>query len=294
VNSKLHTISTKDGRKLRVTEAGTPEGVPVMLLHGTPGSAYLRDYQVENALEQGVRLMSYDRPGYGGSTPQPGRSVADAAEDLREIAKALELSRLLVWGHSGGGPHSLACAALLPELVAAVTCSASPAPYNAEGLDWFAGMGEDNIEEFGAALKGREQVSAFIEAAVPGMLQGSAADVIQELRSLLCQADVEVLTEHNVQQMIHSDREGILERRDGWIDDDMAMTKKWGFDLGQIHIPVLLIQGGQDLFVPFAHGEWLAARIPNVEARLLPEDGHLTISVRRIPEVFEWLLEKWK
>jgi len=102
---------------------------------------------LEDATQHGIRLISYDRPGYGGSTPQPGRSVADCAEDVRAIAQALGLPRLGVWGLSGGGPHALACAALLPDLVAAVSVIGSIAPYGAPGLDYFAGMGTSNVDE---------------------------------------------------------------------------------------------------------------------------------------------------
>jgi pimeloyl-ACP methyl ester carboxylesterase len=173
MNASDRTISTEGGRKIRILEAGQPDGVPVLVLRGTPHSRLLYDRWVEDAQSRGIRLIGYERPGYGGSTRHPGRTVASAANDVAAIAKGLGLNRLLVWGISGGGPHALACAALLPGLVAAAAVLASPAPYPAEGLDYLAGMGEDNVAGFRAALKSREVHEQFVEADT-ALTQGSS------------------------------------------------------------------------------------------------------------------------
>jgi pimeloyl-ACP methyl ester carboxylesterase len=166
------------------------------------------------------------------------------------------------------------------------------APYPAEGLDWFAGMGEANVAEFRAALEGREACAQVVEAAASDLLRAEPETVEQGFRSLLCPADAAVLTADFAQFVVCSVREGIGQTRDGWIDDDMAFIRAWGFDLGEIRVPVLLMHGEQDQMVPVSHGRWLARMIPKVDARFPPDEGHLTLSNRRIPEVHAWLLSK--
>lgn len=284
------TITIESGREIQIVEAGKPDGVPVLVHSGAPGSRLLARLWVEDALSRGIRLISYDRPGYGGSTPHQGRTVASVADDVAAIAQALGIDRLLVWGVSGGGPHALACAALLPDLVAAVASLASPAPYLGEGLDWFAGMGEDNVAEFNAALEGRDTLEPMLELIAPGLLAADPESLIQSMQSLLSPVDVKALSEDIATDSLNNMIEGIRERRDGWVDDDIAFTAPWGFELDEIQIPVMIMHGQQDGFVPFSHGEWLAGHIPNVEARLLADDGHVTLAAHRIPEVHAWLL----
>jgi len=281
-------IRTPDGRTLAVKDYGDPAGRPVLVHMGTPNSRRLYGPNVRDAAARGLRLISYDRPGYGGSTPQPGRTVADCAGDVRAICAELGIGRLAMWGISGGGPHLLACAALLPDLVAAAAALASPAPYGSEGLDYFAGMGQDNVDDIRLSLTDEAAFRAKSVKDREELLATPPEDMTKALESLLTPTDAAVLSGELADYLTSSARDGLAPGSQGWIDDS-CMERPWGFDLAGIAVPVLLLHGRQDMFVPFGHGEWLAAHIPGVEARLTDDDGHLTLLQNRIPEVHAWL-----
>lgn len=284
-----HRLETPDGRVLAVMEGGDPAGPAVVVHHGTPMSRLLYGPNVADAEVRGLRLIGYDRPGYGDSTPQPGRTVADAATDVATIADALGIDRFATWGISGGGPHALACAALLPERVVAAASLAGAAPYEAEGLDFVDGMGEGNVKEFGLILEGREKLEPFLCAERNALLAAGQEGLAEGMRTLLTPVDAAAFTGETAEFLFESLRVGSAERIDGWLDDDLAFVKPWGCSVEQISVPVLLWQGAEDRFVPLAHGEWLASRIPTCQAHLSPEDGHITLLVRRVGEVHEWL-----
>jgi pimeloyl-ACP methyl ester carboxylesterase len=281
------------GRTLRVLEDGAPGGVPLIAHHGTPGSRLLYRRWVEDATERGIRLIAYDRPGYGGSDRDAGRSVADVAADVAAIADVLGLDRILTQGRSGGGPHALACAALLGDRVAAAATLASVAPYDADDLDFLAGMGEDNVEELGAAVEGAEALTPWLEAVAPRLLEADPDELAEGLKSLLSPPDVAVINDGLAAELIAVTGEGIRAARDGWLDDDLAFVKPWGFDVGSIAVPVQLWQGRQDLMVPAAHGEWLAEHVPGADVRFSADDGHLSLEHVRIGDVHAWLLERY-
>jgi pimeloyl-ACP methyl ester carboxylesterase len=287
-----HKVQTADGRTLTVEDNGDPAGRPVLVHMGTPNSRHLYGPNVTDAAARGLRLISWDRPGYGGSTPQPGRTVADVAADSRTICEALGIGPVAMWGISGGGPHVLACAALLPDLVVAAASLASLAPYPAEGLDWFAGMGQENVDGFRLMLSGDEAAAhAKVEEERDGMLAATADDVADELATLLTPTDAAVLTGDFAEYLVSSSKEGLAPGSQGFWDDSYAACRPWGFDFANISVPVLVMHGRQDQFVPFGHGEWLAGHIPGVEARLLDHDGHLTLLAYRVGEVHAWLAE---
>jgi pimeloyl-ACP methyl ester carboxylesterase len=288
--TREHRVSV-DGRTLAVADAGNESGPAVVVNHGTPGSRLLWRELIEDAEARGMRLIGYDRPGYGGSDPQPGRTAADAAGDVGAIADALGIEKLAVEGGSGGGPHALACAALLPDRVVAVASLAGVAPYPAEGLDWLDGMGQDNLDEFAATLAGREALERYLGKKVSEMLTAEPKAIAEALLSLLSPPDRAVLTGELAEYFHEATRVGVEEQLDGWIDDDFVFVNPWGYRLEDIRVPVQLWHGAHDRFVPIAHGRWLAERIPGVDAHLTDEDGHLTIQLRRIGEVHAWLLE---
>ena len=282
-------VRTADGRALAVEDAGDRDGQPVLVHMGSPNSRRLYARNVADATKRGLRLISYDRPGYGGSAPNPSRNVADCAGDVRAICAQLGIDRLAMWGISGGGPHVLACAALLPDLVVAAAALASPAPYASDGLDWYAGMGQDNADDYRLQLADADAARVKLEQQRQESLVATADDVADGLKSLLTPTDAAVLTGEMAEYLAYSMREGLAPGIQGQWEDGCALLSPWGFELAQTSVPVLLLQGRQDKFVPLGHGQWLAARIPGVEARLLDNDGHLTLLEHRVEEVHEWL-----
>ena len=287
--TRRRDIRAPDGRTLAVYEGGDLDGAPIFFLNGTPSSGLLYERHVRLAEQTGVHLIAYDRPGYGGSTPLRERSVVDAASDVATIADALGVERFALWGVSGGGPHALACAARLRDRLSGVASLAAVAPYEAEGLDWLAGMGESNIHEFGLALEGREALTPYLEAEAQTIVDADPETLVEAWSSLLTPVDAAVCSGELGRYVIENVKVGVTGGVEGWLDDDLAFTQPCGFDLSEISVPVLLLHGREDRFVPFAHGEWLAARIPGVEARLTDEDGHLTLLEGRVGEVHDWL-----
>jgi pimeloyl-ACP methyl ester carboxylesterase len=282
-------VELRDGRTLHVYDEGDPDGLVVLEHHGTPGSGLSYPPDLELARERGLRVVSYDRAGYGGSTPKPGRRVADIAADAEDVLDALAIDRFVSVGGSGGGPHSLALGALLADRCLAVAAIASPTPWEAEGIDQMAGMGEQNVEEFTAALAGRESLEAYLEPEAEQLRAASAEQIRDVLSTLLPPVDREVLTgdraEHAKANIDRALGAGIA----GWRDDDLAFVSPWGFEPADVRVPSLLWQGVQDLMVPVAHGRWLAERLPGVEAHISEEDGHLSIAVGRLGEIYDWL-----
>lgn len=270
-------VERSDGRRLHAYDTGG-DGFPVFWHHGSPniGAPPVPLFPVAERL--GLRWVSYDRPGYGGSTRRPGRDVALAAADTGAVADALSIDRFAVMGHSGGGPHALACAALLPERVVAAVSIAGLAPYRAEGLDWFAGMVPSGVGSLSAAAEGLAAREKYEESAPEfdpddftpadhAAFAGPWSWLLDVVRPAL--------------------RGGPA----GLIDDDIANTAPWRFDLARVTVPVLLLHGTQDRMVPSSHSEWLARHIPTAKLWRRPDDGHISI-LHSSPAAMEWLRAK--
>jgi pimeloyl-ACP methyl ester carboxylesterase len=282
-------VRTPDGRTLEVVEAGAPDGPVVVAHHGTPGSGRLYRAEVESAQERGLRLISYSRPGYAGSAPHRDRDVASAAADVAAILDALGVERFATYGTSGGGPHALACAALLGDRCAAAATLAGVGPADAPDLDFMAGMGEGNVEEFGAARQGREALAEFCRADAAGIFEATPEQLADAFRPHLSDVDAEVLTGEFAEHLLQSIVDGLRPGVEGWVDDDFAFLSPWGFDVGAIEVPVLVWQGEQDLMVPAPHAAWLREHVGGAEGETLPGEGHLTVFVNRVGDVHAWL-----
>lgn len=287
------TVRLPSGRALLVLEEGDLQGHPVFALHGTPGSRLLYPPLIQDAASKGIRLISYDRPGYGGSTPHPGRNVADAARDVEAIADHLGLDRFGVWGHSGGGAPSLACAAVLGRRVVGAAALSGVAPHPAEGLDWLAGMGEFNVSDFELMLRDRTAWEEKCRKDREELLGWDIDHLRVGFSTLLSEVDRHAFTDELAGFFLQQSAEALKRSELGMRDDSLSEIRPWGFELRQIRVPVQVWHGGQDRFVPYSHGEWLSAHVPRAEAHLEPDQGHLTMLVERVPLVHSWLVSKF-
>jgi pimeloyl-ACP methyl ester carboxylesterase len=253
---------TSGGRELAVESWGDPDGMPIFLLHGTPGSRRGPRPRTGVLYRLGVLLVSYDRPGYGGSAPQPDRTVAAAAEDVRVIADELDLLKFGVVGRSGGAPHALACAALLPDRVLSAAALVGLAPSDAD-LDWFAGMARSNIDEYATADGDASAVRADL-ARRADQVRDDPESLLRLLRPELTGQDLRIVEDVSIrQQLTDTYAEALRHGAEGWIDDVLAFRRPWGFDPADIKPPVLLWHGADDTFSPVQHTRWLASQIPN-------------------------------
>jgi pimeloyl-ACP methyl ester carboxylesterase len=285
-------LATPDGRQLEVLTAGPEHGLPLIFHNGTPGGLVAFPAMVAEAAARGLRTVMYARPGYGGSTGQTGRRVADAAADVAAVLDGLGARQFVTVGWSGGGPHALACAALLPARCLAAASLAGVAPAQAAGLDWTAGMGPENVTEFSAARQGKMALTAFLEEAAPGLRQVSGQQIAEEMGGLISAADRAVVTADFAEFLAGSFRAALHAGIAGWLDDDIAFISDWGFAIEQAGaVPVAVWQGDEDRMVPFDHGAWLAAQIPGARAHLAPGEGHLTLAARLFGAVLDDLLD---
>jgi len=271
-------LRLSDGRTLHAYDAGA-EGAGRLAAfwhHGTPNIGAPPEPLFAAADRLGIRWVSYDRPGYGGSTPHRDRDVASAAADAAGVADALGIDRFAVMGHSGGAAHALACGSLLPERILGVVSVAGLAPYGAEELDYFAGMAPAGVASLRAAVAGRvakEEHEASATDDDPGFIP----------------ADITAL-EGDWSWLIKVVRPALAAGPGGLIDDDLAYVAPWGFDPAQATAPALFLHGGRDRVVPSAHSEWLARRCPSAELRLSPDDGHISI-LNSATAALDWLRE---
>jgi len=274
----MPTIRVEDGREVMYAEWGDPAGVPIFSLHGTPGCRLNRPPEEDKVAAAGIRLVTYDRPGYGGSERHHGRRVVDCVADVEALADALAIDRFGVTGGSGGGPHALAVGARLADRVFAVHCVVCCAPYGAPGLDWFAGMDPENVKEFGWALKGEDVLTTELtteEAKTRARVAEDPTTVLGDFD--LSEADRAVLADPRIQALIvESVAEECRQGVGGWVDDDLCFTKPWGFEVDELKVPVEVRYGATDVLVPAAHGDWLAANVPNAIVVKDPEHGHMT------------------
>jgi pimeloyl-ACP methyl ester carboxylesterase len=291
--SGTQTVAAADGRTLTIAECGDPDGFPVFLLHGTPGSRFGGQGLASVYASVGARVITYDRPGYGGSDRFRGRRVVDSVADVSAIADSLGIERFAVSGGSWGGPHSLAVAARLPERVARAACIAGVAPFDMPGFDWFADMDAVNIDELGWALEGEDVLAREIERTAAGMLERVADDPSKVIsdevqlsetdRAVMASPERHEATRRTINEAF---RDGVW----GYVDDIFCLIQPWGFDVTEIRVPTRVDYGLTDVLVPRQHGEWLAHNVPNAEVVIDEKGGHLP-DPNLVTERFGWLVQ---
>jgi pimeloyl-ACP methyl ester carboxylesterase len=282
-------VKTEDGRLLSVDVTGDADGKPVFLLHGTPGSRLGPRPRGSLLHRLGIQLISFDRPGYGQSDRKPGRRVADAAADVAAIADAYGLGSFAVAGRSGGGPHALACAALLPERVKRAAVLVSLAPREADGLDWFGGMADSNVDAY-AGVEGRLDRVVDRLTAAADVIRDDPASLIAGLEAELTDDDRQVVADAGIRSLLmRAYSEALRNSAHGWIDDVRALRTPWGFDPASVEVPVLLWHGERDVFSPVGHSLWLGERIRDSTVIVKSDAAHFS-ALRVLPDVLQWLV----
>ena len=286
----MHTLTLPDARILEYDLSG-PEGGPVLLFHhGTPGSDRPLGVLESAAHDRGLRLLTPARPGYAGSSRRARRTVADMVDDVSALLEALGVEHCVTAGWSGGGPHALATAARLPQRVRGALVIAGVAPRTVEDLDFLGGMGQPNIEEFGAAAEGEEALRAHLAQDASGLKDIDGPGLMKSLAGLIPDVDVAVLDAGLAVDLARDFAHAVGNGIDGWVDDDRAFVAPWGIDVADVQVPTFLWQGSDDLMVPAAHGHWLEQHVPGIRAHFVSGEGHVSIIASRIGPMLDELL----
>ena len=285
------TVPMPGGRDLEVVRHGPADGRVLVSHVGTPSAPDEFLPLMRAVEERGWQLVSHARPGYAASTRRPGRTVADDAADVAAVLDHLGLDRFLTLGRSGGGPHALACAALLPDRCEGAATIASIAPWEAEGLDFTAGMGPENVEEYGAAASSAAELEAFLADAAPGMAEATGDGIADALGGLVGDADRRALTGEIADGIAREVRRGAVGGHGRLVRRRHRVRDAVGLRPGAIGVPVSVWQGADDRMVPFAHGEWLAAHVPGARVHLYEDEGHISL-VGQLPRILDDLVSR--
>jgi pimeloyl-ACP methyl ester carboxylesterase len=287
-------MTTPDGRTLEVLVAGPHDGFPLVFHHGTPQGAVPHGALERPAVERGLRVISYSRPGYGRSSPRAEGSttatVADDAADVESILDHLGAGEFVTLGWSGGGPRALACAAMLPDRCLAATCGVGIAPTAEYDGDIREGMAPENVAEYTAAFAGVDALQELLESIAVGMSEITGEQIADAMRGLLPEVDKRALSGEFADYLAASMHKGLAQGVVGWRDDDLTHTRPWGFEVRHITVPVAIWQGTDDLMVPFSHAQWLAKNVTGARAHLVEGEGHVSL-LMRMGRILDDLLE---
>jgi pimeloyl-ACP methyl ester carboxylesterase len=282
----------KDGRELEILDNGINSESAIIFHHGTPGHANTFGEWLEAAAYAGVRALSYSRAGYGTSDRNPGRRVISVISDIAQLLDAKNITKFVSIGWSGGGPHSLATTCE-PRNVGAISLAGVGA-FGVDDLDFLEGMGQENHDEFGAALKGEASIDQWMNENAGPLKSVTSSDIIEAFGGLIGDADKAALNGGAADQIAASYRSGLAVSFDGWIDDDLAFVEPWGFDLAAITKPVYLWQGDDDFMVPHAHSYWLEKHIPTAQLTFVPGEGHISLNAKHRAAILKQAIDLLK
>lgn len=279
----MSQILLRDGRTLDLLDNHHTSDTAVVFHHGTPGNSTSWRQWIDQLSGSDLTAFAASRPGYGQSERLRGRRVVDVVDDLAQVLDQREIAKFVSVGWSGGGPHALAMS-LDPRCVGVISL-AGVGQYGTPDLDFLAGMGPENIEEFTIADEGEAPLREWMNLNAVGMQQATGSGLRAAFGGLIGKADTEVLAGDFAEDMAAGFRRALSHGFDGWIDDDLAFVQEWGFDLSAINIPVFLWQGNDDFMVPHTHSRWLASKIPTAQLNFIPENGHISLIVKHRDEI---------
>jgi len=284
-------MKAADGREIAVQVSGKPAGHPMFFFHGTPGSSAGPLPRLQVLYKMGVQVISFDRPGYGRSERLFARTVADVVPDVVTIADSMGLETFAVVGRSGGGPHALACAAQLPDRVTQAAALVSLAPWGAAGLDWFNGMAGSNVDAFTTAAAEPERlITRLVQDAAK--IKENPASHVAALGPEMPEPDRRMVADADIRRLLAENfKEALRDGPDGWIDDVLAFSSPWGFEVADIRVPVLLWAGEMDVFSPVTHTRWLGDHIPGALVQIQPESAHFD-ALKALADVMAWLIRR--
>ncbi len=279
----MSILKLKDGRGFEYLDNGKESKKAILFLHGTPGDATAWLKWLDEISE--VRAIATSRPGYGLSDRQFGRTVATDLANQSEVLDHFGIKSFVSIGWSGGGPHSLNMTRD-SRCVAAFTL-AGVGEFGRSDLNFLEGMGPENHDEFGEAIKGEAAITDWMERNAPGFKNVTGADLIEAFGGLIGDADKRALTNEVAEANAATLRRALEKSFTGWIDDDLAFVRDFGFEISKIDKPVVLWQGDDDFMVPKAHSEWLAKHIPGSQLRFVPGHGHISLGEEFRPKIIE-------
>lgn len=279
-------LQLEDGRQLGYAEYGKPDGRPIFYFHGLPGSRYECGLFHPAAKALGVRIISLDRPGYGLSTAQPGRTLKAWPQDVKALADALELQHFSVIGVSGGGPCALACARALPERIEATSIACGLGPVSHKPL-----MQDMNGVARLAFYLGERNPALLLKLyGLPlEKLSTSHPDaLIRMMGAIMTRPDRQALLHPESRQALSASlREAFGQGLQGALDDVQIYARDWSFDLHDINGRIRLWHGDSDRVVPLSHSEYLDSQLPDSELEVIPGEGHFSLPINLAHRIVE-------